>query len=55
MVSSAYWKPSGTEPKTTLTLAEGEDYTLEEGAPVLTESGFHRIRGGSLGWSRCAH
>jgi hypothetical protein len=43
MVSYAYRMLRGTEPKATLTLTEGEDYSLEEGAPVLTEGGFQRI------------
>ena len=34
---------SGTDPKTIIILTEGDDYILEEGAPVLTEAGFQRM------------
>ena len=34
---------SGTDPKTIIILTEGDDYNLEEGAPVLTEAGFQRM------------
>jgi hypothetical protein len=43
MVSYPHRVSSGTDPKTIIILTEGDDYNLEEGAPVLTEGGFHRM------------
>jgi len=37
MVAKPFRVPSETDPKTTIILNEGDDYLLEEGAPVLTE------------------
>jgi hypothetical protein len=37
MVSYPHRVSSGTDPKTIIILTEGDDYDLEEGAPVLTE------------------
>ena len=43
MVSYPHRISSGTDPKTIIILTEGDDYNLEEGAPVLTEAGFQRM------------
>jgi hypothetical protein len=43
MVAKPFRVPSETDPKTTIILNEGDDYLLEEGAPVLTEAGFQRM------------
>jgi hypothetical protein len=43
MVSYPHRVSSGADPKTIIILTEGDDYDLEEGAPVLTEAGFQRM------------
>ena len=55
MVAKPFRVPSETDPKTTIILNEGDDYLLEEGAPVLTEGRIPEDGAGSLRWPRYHH